>query len=508
MRPVAALCLTAVMALTLFAGCTKKPKDTTPLLTGLGLADKALTAMNDMYNTWWYSQPFTYTDGGGNVQTVQRNNITKTTFGIPLKSQFDKVPMTWEFAMMAFDMYGYWTMTGDATAQTRMAQQYAFFLDGAATQVYFDGNSAAVYLGSGISDTARVGSFGNQPNVALDDSGWAAMYYIQAYHMTGNPQALKDTRTLILGAYDYFKDGDTANGLWYPQDPPSQGYTTVNGVPGDNRHKSLYGTALIAAALDYLLTVGQANWDSQDQQLYNETLDVYNWMEAHLLRASAGTVDSAGPTGSAPTLPLTVKGGLNTGLDYTVPASYADNLYWCEYNENCGGRTESYGPDGGSRSTLDIKEAGTVSSLGGNMTMAVCHERLYQLTGDVKYLNRAVRTAHALTDSTAYNQNNLLIADRDGWADGSFGVVYAKEVLSLPGIRNADKNLFLNTANAIADKCRVQIGGNWYYNCDWRGTGVWQRQTSVAGMGDPKTIMTSAMSVSMLIAGAIVEQMR
>ncbi|MCL2885048.1 MAG: hypothetical protein FWF49_06150, partial [Oscillospiraceae bacterium] len=180
---------------------------------------------------------------------------------------------------------------------------------------------------------------------------------------------------------------------------------------------------------------------------------------------------------------------------------------WCDYNEDRGGRDERWGPDGGSRPTLDIQEAGSVSSLCNNMTFAVCHARLYQLTGDVKYLNRAVRTAQGLTNSPAYNQNNLLMSDRDGWTDGSFAGMYAKEVLSLPGIRNADKNLFLNTADAIATRCRQQINGSWYYNNDWRGTGVWTRFTNVPGMGDPKTIMTSAMNVNMIMAGAIVEQM-
>ncbi|MCL2884037.1 MAG: hypothetical protein FWF49_00950, partial [Oscillospiraceae bacterium] len=183
----AALFLAAAAALSLFAGCAPKaPKDPTPLLTGLDLQAKAAAAMQDMYDTWWYSKAFTYTDAAGSSQTVQLEHILKTTFGIPLKSQFDKQPMIWESAMMTFDMYSYWLLTGDATAQTRMAQQYAFVLDSAATQVYFDGSGTSVYLGSGIADAARVGSFGNQPNVALDDSGWDAMYFMQVYRVTGS----------------------------------------------------------------------------------------------------------------------------------------------------------------------------------------------------------------------------------------------------------------------------------------------------------------------------------
>jgi len=65
----------------------------------------------------------------------------------------------------------------------------------------------------------------------------------------------------------------------------------------------------------------------------------------------------------------------------------SDNLYWCGYDAS--------GPVGANRPN-DIHEAGSVSFLGGNMGMGVIHAMLFQLTGDDKYRQRAVRTTAAL----------------------------------------------------------------------------------------------------------------
>ncbi|MCL2884038.1 MAG: hypothetical protein FWF49_00955 [Oscillospiraceae bacterium] len=508
-------------ATTTATSTTATTSTTAQLMTGLDLKTKAATAMSDMYNSWWDGSTYSYYASGASTISDSktdyvRNNILKTDHGYALGSaaaaangfggnQQGKLSMIWEFSQMTSDMYSFWMYNSDATTQTRMGQQYDFLLNSASTKAYTNIlSSSTIYLGSGIAQAARVGQCGSNPNIALDDSTWDALYFMQVWHMTGNATALADTRTLILGAYDYYQDGNTGNGLWYPQYPPT------HGGDSSSRFKSLYGAGMIAAAFDYLLAVGKANWDSTDQTLYDRTLAYYNWMEATLLRASAASVNSAGATGSQFTLPLTVTNGMaGTGATYTTPgtAQYADNLYWCTWLDNCTGYGEKNGPDGGSRSVLDIGEAGSVSSLGGNMAMALCHERLYKLTNDVKYLNRAVRTAQGLTNSPKYNKSNVLLADRDAWTDGFYAGMYAKEVLTLPGIRNADKNLLMNTAYVIANSCRVQNGGNYYYNADWRGTHVWQNQKNVPGMGDPLTIMTSGISANMIIAGALVEKM-
>jgi predicted alpha-1,6-mannanase (GH76 family) len=166
-----------------------------------------------------------------------------------------------------------------------------------------------------------------------------------------------------------------------------------------------------------------------------------------------------------------------------------DNLYWCDYN--------SAGPVGAS-TPYDIGQAGSVCFIGGEMTMAAVHARLYRDLGDDIYRVRALRTIAAIRNRYL-DSHGVLINDRDAWADGSFVGEYAREALSLPGVNPTDVTALKNTATAIFNNDRTSTG---YYGGCWDGPvgtsgDVWSNVGST-----PQQIMTSANSINMICAAA------
>ncbi|MCL2884815.1 MAG: hypothetical protein FWF49_04960, partial [Oscillospiraceae bacterium] len=180
---------------------------------------------------------------------------------------------------------------------------------------------------------------------------------------------------------------------------------------------------------------------------------------------------------------------------------------------------EKNGPSGGSSTGGVAVEGHSNSFLGGTMAMAVCHARLYQLTGDVKYRNRAVRTAQAFTNSPDFNKNGILLNDRDAWANGFFAGMYVDEVLTLPGIRPADINLIISTGAAAYDNCRITLTADqniafasdpWYtgkvfYRAEWDGGNAWTKDASSATQ--PTQIMTSGTTVNMIMAAGFAQNL-
>ena len=108
--------------------------------------------------------------------------------------------------------------------------------------------------------------------------------------------------------------------------------------------KSLYTVALALAALKIAAA-------AEDQAMKAAARDCYEWMEANLLRS--------------------------------------DGLYWTDRDRR--------GPIGAADPNR-ISEGSSVTYLGGNMGMGVLHARLYRLTGDKTYLERAIRTSEAIAN--------------------------------------------------------------------------------------------------------------
>ena len=169
-----------------------------------------------------------------------------------------------------------------------------------------------------------------------------------------------------------------------------------------------------------------------------------------------------------------------------------DGIYWADRD-----RQGPVGKDDPER----IGEAGSVTFLAGNMAMGVLHARLYRLTGEKVYLERAIRTADAV--ARKLTAKGIYVDDRDAWANGTFAGDWARDVLSLPGIEERHKELLLRTADSIYQKARTSQA---YYGGSWSGPaeGPGSRWCMIGSR--PQQIMTSASSVNMIVAAALVAE--
>jgi hypothetical protein len=212
--------------------------------------------------------------------------------------------------------------------------------------------------------------------------------------------------------------------------------------------KSLYQTAIVLSAFRIYQLTG-------DQTFYDRAMQCYTWMETYLLRS--------------------------------------DNLYWVDYN--------SSGPVGQDRFN-QIAETNSVVSLGGAFAMGLLHARLYHMTGDTNYLNRAVRTANAIYNSKLFTASGIYLDDRDAWTQGTFAGDWAREVLPLTGIEPKHWTALWKTADSIYTNDRTNgfYGGSWAGPAEGPGS-AWWLNGSV-----PEQITTSSSSACMIMAAAALER--
>lgn len=327
--------------------------------------------------------------------------------------QSDTSSMIWELAMGVFAMESYYEATSDVETKNRLSAEWE-------------------HLKATFSKNKLVGNMGRTPNLAADDAGWDAMAYMTFYRVTKDPLALQYAKECVLNAYEYFKDDDLSNGMWY-----------CNATQyGGDQWKSVYSAAQVITALEYCqLTKGTKDYDAS---LYSETMKLYHWLEINLCRDAVKTYENC----------------FQDGRSYT--SRQIDYLYWCDYNENRNGRTERNGPDGLARPN-DISWNGSVSALFGNMAMSAINAKLYKITGDSNYLTKALRTAASITERYK-TTDNTYINDRDHNTNAAFAYYYIKEVLTLPGITQKDINRFANTGRIIANYGLTDDG---YYHTNW-----------------------------------------
>ena len=358
-------------------------------LNSVNFSSLASAAINRYYEKFWKG-------------TIENGHIQSNT-----------PSMIWELAMGVFAMESYYAATDDAETKTRLAAEWS-------------------HLKATFRKEKMVANMGDAPNIAADDAGWDAMVYLTFYRVTGDPLALQYARECILNAYEYFKDGDLNNGMWYCN---STQY-------GGDQWKSVYSAAQVITALEYCeLTKGTKDYDAT---LYSETMKLYNWLENNLCRDAVKTYENC----------------FQDGRSYTVKR--VDYLYWCDFNVNRDGRTERNGPDGAVRSNA-ISWDGSVSALFGNMAMASINAKLYRLTGQETYLTKSLRTVSAITKRYT-TADNTYINDRDHNTNAAFAYYYVKETLTLPGITQEDINRFANTGYVIATYGVTQDG---YYHTNW-----------------------------------------
>lgn len=363
--------------------------------------------------------------------------------GKPEEGYFTNVTqsMVWEYGMAMLMLETMYEATGDELYKTYVASEWAFM-----QQQFTD------------EEIARPGV---APNIACDDAAWNAMTLMVIYRLTGDQHALKLAGDVVRNSYEYWKDGSVENGIWYRLDE--------NGEPIENI-KSVYAAGLMLTALEY--HEATKGTELVDPQLYTDTLALYNWTEEHLRRS-----------------------GTKTYGDMTVTAD--DNLYFCDFVEE-GHDSRPYGPVGGNTEG-GIGEAGSCSALFGNMGMAAINAKLYAMTEEKEYREKAVATANSLAGSV-YNNAGVLLNDRDAWTNAAFVRYWVKDVLTLDGVEAENIDLIKNTALSVAVRCRTDEG---FYRAEWSGGNQW----TLTGETTPDQLTTTATSAHMIAAGALAEKL-
>ena len=411
MKKILALLLIISFIMSLFAACSKgenptqstQPSGETPSATepqpseSLSYGQMAGDMLEQFYRFYWMEDTH-----GGHFRHIHAGEIS------------ENLTMIWETAMLMLAMENYYHATADQDTRDKIAQEWA-------------------YLQQNFSYEQMVSNCGGTPNLAADDTAWSALLYISVYRVLGDETALDYTREVILNAYDYYKDGDIANSMWYCDERQYNG----------DQWKSLYCAGFLLAALEYCdATEGTEKYS---QELYDQTMALYAWMEENLRRSGSKTFEQ----------------GLQNGMSYTV--SVNDGLYWCDYNWDREGRDERFGPDGGLR-PQNIYFCDSVSFLFGNMAMAAVNMKLYERSGEEKFLNSAMETTASIAEVYT-TKDGTYLNDRDINTNAAALYYYVSYVLSSDAVPKEAKAQLATTASVIYNNCREDNAV--YFSYDW-----------------------------------------
>ena len=441
--------IAAVLALVLLTSCAGGTVGSSPADSSSGTSSSK-TPLPESYPT----EPIKREDTGEMRELAQKaygdlikNFWNETENRLYKESQGYVIPdyrrqgTVWAHSMVMFCMDTLYLTTGDEDIHSKIAAHWGF------TKENF---TLEQFTTPGIT-----------PNDACDDTAWNAMAYMIYYRHTKDPYILEIMKKLLYNAYDFYKNGTLENGLWY---------RTRDDHEGAYEYTSIYSAGLILATLDYCEI-------AKDETLLGYAKTSYEYLESHLLR-----------------------NGKKEYEDFTVDCN--DLLYFAEFNYNRK-MHEKNGPCGGTRPN-DIKEAGSVSMLAGNMAMGVLHARYYKLTGDEHYKTRALETARAISNSPFYvTDKGVLVNDRDAWTGCTFARYWAEDVLTLPGISDKEIDLIYNTARSIYKNARTDAG---YYGGSWSGPAEGPGSKWWVGGSKPEQFMTSGNSALMIMGAGYLEK--
>lgn len=325
-------------------------------------------------------------------------------------TEYDWRGSIWETAMLVFEIYDMWQLTGDEYYFDLLTAEAKFFRENFTEQ--------------------ELEAAGELFHWASDDCAWNAQMYLVYYAVTGDEWFVDRAIGLL----------DKANERWYNEELGGLYYKD------DVEFMSLYEVGIAMAWLRLWEITGE-------QRFYDLALRSYEGMHDRL----------------------------SLGRD--------DGIYFIEATVEAAIGYDR--PD-------DIKMAGSVSFLTGNMGMAALAAKFYKITEEQEYLDRVYRINEGLLEH--YNADGILLNDRDAWTNGVYAAYYTAEVLSLPDTEEM-QTLLKNTAVSIVTNARTVDG---YYGGRWAGpadgeAGIW-------GSGSaPQQSMTTGTSVLMVVAAAILE---
>ncbi len=310
-------------------------------------------------------------------------------------------------------------------------------------------------------------------NVA-DDAAWAIAYFCQVHEATGDPAALRIAEQLIDSTYATFADPNQGGaGYLYAlpgQDPDHQGVSTG--------HEAVVARCCVYVfeqiSHGHLLAHAERSWA---------------WMQEHLRHPSG--------------------------------------VYFAELDIRptlAGKPNPSYRKPIGWERPGDIQRGGSVAFLGGTMAMASLSAALYMQSGEARYLEEVRGIVAGMTRRDTFLRpgapvgvaEDVLVNERDGWANGFAAPYLVDDALTLDGVDEDGrlKSALVGTALAIT-RARTKDG---FYGADWSGPEwdaahrwkTWIEQAaggtgSGRGMALPEQLPTTASSIAMVLAGARVE---
>ncbi|MBI5469704.1 peptidoglycan-binding protein [Candidatus Kaiserbacteria bacterium] len=275
-------------------------------------------------------------------------------------------------------------------------------------------------------------------NFGSDDTGWNAAAFLKIYDVTQDTRALTLAKGAVQCGFIRWGDAQLGGGLWYND---------------DKNAKSLYQIGLTLDAF----RIFQLTHDESYLTLAKQS---YEWMQQKLSRT--------------------------------------DNIYWTDYGWWTADHSASPAPLGIERPN-DIHLAGSVSFLAGTMAMDVMHARMFRLTNDDIYKQRAINTARGIFN-TFIDSNSGFLDDRDGWANGTFVREWIIEVYPLLPVDLQQKaaEMFIKTAQSVLANDRTADG---YYGPDWNGPSdaVWSNGTKA------QQIMTSATAIDFVAGPPLID---
>lgn len=397
----------------------------------LSYREMAWDALDDMYSRFWTPKD------GGHIKGVHCGIIV------------EKPLMVWEITMLLIAMETYYDATGDTQTLQRIL-------------------GTRDYLLRTFSFEQLTANFGNEPNLALDDTGWDAMAYLMFYRLTGDPKMAQMVKRTLLGAYEHYRDGSLENGLWY------------NDWAQYNDHwKSSYIVSLLITAWEYSkMTRGTSLYS---QELLDQTMTLYQWTEKYFRRDKKYVIPH----------------GLANGGDLAV--NVTDNLYWVDYNQDRENRPERNGPSGGVTPNR-IGEFGSVCGIFIAMGMSALNMELYHSTGDESYLKKALETSDAI--ARINNVNGAYMNDRDIHTNATMARYYVHALLGTSYASDSQRDILFRTAD------NIYAGGK---NCNgiyypWWGKVCTPENVSHPNLGYfASNMMVSATSVTMICAAALLE---
>lgn len=379
-------------------------------------------------------------------------------------------PTFWQMATMANVLYWQYKLTGAADLRAKILSQYA--------QV------RSLYTEAQLS-TADWSRNKHIINVS-DDAAFAITYFVQVHDATGEPGALRIAKALIASTYRFFADRDRGGaGILYA-------------VPGQDRDHQGVSQAIEALTARAALYVHQKTGEAAYLAYATGT---WSWMRQYL-KHPAGVYFCE--LDIRPTT-MAARGQRDANPNYRRPVGY----------DRPG----------------DIKRGGSVAYIGGTMAMGSLSAALYAQTGERRYLDEVnsivagmVRPDTFLRPGDAVGTPGpVFVNDRDAWSDGYFAPGFVADLLSLPPPAGGDASgtwqaALVNTALAII-RSRTPDG---YYTPDWSGPEwdpshrfeTWVAQGSATtgqassggGMAKPDQMQTSATSVAMILAAALLER--